>query len=216
MDLLKGSNYLGSTIADVVPSDKGVFLTLANGDTHDIDVSTEGGAYNEFLNSLRAVDAKKRQDIIDVSKQEYAGDTDWTALNKDIKVIQSAYDNPDDAKAMLTDLGFKDIEWDDYKFKFTDNKGVSRNLNLNTSDYLKNLKKANPNKTITEDDVYKYMYEDVKKLLTETSRDKYIKEEKSKGNKTKTVSKVPAVGEVKNGYKFKGGDPNDKNSWEKV
>ena len=30
-----------------------------------------------------------------------------------------------------------------------------------------------------------------------------------------TPNAVPKVGETKNGYKFKGGNPNDKNNWEK-
>ena len=170
MDLLKGSNYLGSTISDIAPSDKGVFITLANGDTHDIDVSTKGGAYNEFLNALRSTDAKKRQDIIEVSKQDYEGNTDWNKLNTDVAVIQDAYNNPDNAKKMLTDLGFTKPKWEGNKLTAVDPKGVKRELVLGEKEYRDYM----DNQDLTDEEIHKYMYEDVKKLLTETSRDNYI------------------------------------------
>lgn len=63
----------------------------------------------------------------------------------------------------------------------------------------------------------------VEEVMSETKNkqlqliDKYsTKPQNSSENQPTQKSAMPKIGEVRNGFKFKGGNPNDKNSWEKA
>lgn len=170
MDLLVGSNYLGSTISEIAPSSKGLLLTLANGDQHDIDVSKGSGAYNEIRNALRGADSKRHGDIKEVAKQPYSGDTNWDMMNKDIDVISKVDSNEKTAFDKLESLGFTDVSYDDDVLSFTDPNGTPQTISMDDADIKKTFE--NPSE-VTQDDIDNVRYEAIRKLLTEQVRDAY-------------------------------------------
>jgi len=166
------------------------------------------------LSSIRQAETTRRgQDIqaatsIDVAKIQTSGSQFGTSLR--IRIADLRRDNPDLSQTEIESRALNSLVDDELRVGLA-RLGVSqddqnrREINDSIEAATKMLTTGARGFTLSAEELQTEIFALAKKI-----RDDFY------GSAAPTRTNAPAVGTISGGYRFKGGDPNDQNNWEKI